>query len=55
MSLRVCVGFISDQTNPINIWYPHQPNNVEENEDQKILWNFPIRTDHEIHRYCCCS
>ena len=30
---------------------PTSPNNVEEYEDTKILWNFPIRTDHEIRHH----
>lgn len=29
-------------------WYEHNPNSVEENENVKILWNFPIQTDHTI-------
>jgi len=39
---------INITTNAVKIWYQHQPNNVEENDDMKILWNFPIRTDHNI-------
>ena len=29
-------------------WYQHQPKSVEENETTKILWDFPIQTDHQI-------
>ena len=29
-------------------WYEHVPDNVLENEDYKMLWDFSIRTDHEI-------
>ena len=29
-------------------WYDHVPDSVLENEDHKILWDFSIRTDHEI-------
>ena len=30
------------------LWYEHKPRAVEENESTKILWNFPIQTDHTI-------
>ena len=29
-------------------WYKHEPENVLENEDYKILWDFSIQTDHVI-------
>ena len=29
-------------------WYEHEPENVLENEDYKILWDFNIQTDHVI-------
>ena len=29
-------------------WYEHEPENVLENEDYKILWDFSIQTDHVI-------
>ena len=29
-------------------WYEHEPESVLENEDNKILWDFSIRTDHVI-------
>ena len=32
-------------------WYEHHPNNIEENEHIKILWNFPVQTDHEIRHH----
>ena len=30
-------------------WYEHVPRKVEENEEVKILWDFDIQTDREIH------
>ena len=30
-------------------WYEHSPKSVEENEGVKLLWDFTIQTDHEIH------
>ena len=30
-------------------WYEHVPRKVEENEEVKILWDFNIQTDREIH------
>ena len=30
-------------------WYKHSPKNVEENEEVKLLWDFTIQTDREIH------
>ena len=30
-------------------WYEHEPQNVLENEDAKILWDFTIQCDHFIH------
>ena len=30
-------------------WYEHSPKSVEENEEGKVLWDFTIQTDHEIH------
>jgi len=36
---------IHDQITP---WYQHQPKSVEENEHVKILWNFPVQTDHRL-------
>ena len=29
-------------------WYEHEPQNLLENEDYKILWDFSIQTDHVI-------
>ena len=29
-------------------WYEHVPESVLENEDYKLLWDFSVRTDHEI-------
>ena len=29
-------------------WYQHQPAQVVENNSIKIMWNFPIQTDHEV-------
>ena len=29
-------------------WYDHVPDSVLENEDCKMLWDFSIRTDHDI-------
>ena len=36
---------IRDKMKP---WYGHQPQTVEENDRAKILWNFPVQTDHRI-------
>lgn len=30
-------------------WYNHTPSDVIENAATKVLWDFPIQTDHEIH------
>ena len=30
-------------------WYEHSPKSVEENEEVKLLWEFTIQTDREIH------
>ena len=30
-------------------WYEHSPKSVEENEEVKLLWDFTIQTDREIH------
>ena len=32
-------------------WYKHEPENVLENEDYKILWDFSIQTDHVIEAW----
>ena len=32
-------------------WYEHEPENVLENEDYKILWDFSIQTDHVIETW----
>ena len=32
-------------------WYEHEPENVLENEDYKILWDFSIQTDHVIEAW----
>ena len=32
-------------------WYEHEPENVLENEDYKILWYFSIQTDHVIEAW----
>ena len=29
-------------------WYDHEPKPVEESEECKLLWDFPIQTDHKI-------
>ena len=29
-------------------WYDHVPESVLENDDYKLLWDFSVRTDHEI-------
>ena len=29
-------------------WYEHTPERVLENDDVKLLWDFPIQTDHHI-------
>ena len=29
-------------------WYDHVPDSVLKNEDYKMLWDFSVRTDHEI-------
>ena len=31
-------------------WFEHSPKSVEENEEVKLLWDFTIQTDREIHR-----
>ena len=30
-------------------WYEHSPKSVEENEEVKLLWDFTIQSDREIH------
>ena len=30
-------------------WYEHYPKSVEENEEVKLLWDFTIQRDREIH------
>ena len=30
-------------------WYEHSPKSVEDNEEVKLLWDFTIQTDREIH------
>ena len=30
-------------------WYEHSPKSVEENEEVKLLWDFTIQIDREIH------
>ena len=30
-------------------WHEHSPKSVEENEEVKLLWDFTIQTDREIH------
>ena len=30
-------------------WYEHSPKSVEENDKVKLLWDFTIQTDREIH------
>ena len=32
-----------------NKWYEHSPKSIEENEEVKLLWDFTIQTDREIH------
>ena len=29
-------------------WYDHAPESVLQNDDYKLLWDFSVRTDHEI-------
>ena len=29
-------------------WYDHKPKPAEESEECKLLWDFPIQTDHKI-------
>ena len=29
-------------------WYDHEPKPAEESEECKLLWDFPIQTDHNI-------
>ena len=29
-------------------WYEHSPDSVEENENYKLLWDFPIQTDRKL-------
>ena len=31
-----------------NKWYVHELESIQENETQKILWNFEVQTDHLI-------
>ena len=33
---------------PNERWYDHAPESVLENDDHKLLWDFSLRTDHEI-------
>ena len=35
-------------TQNANKWYTYEPEPVTENEAVKILWNFPIQTDHQL-------
>ena len=30
-------------------WYEHSPKSIKENEEVKLLWDFTIQTDREIH------
>lgn len=30
-------------------WYEHRPEGVTENNEVKLLWDFPTQTGHEIH------
>ena len=32
----------------MNKWYLHNPESVQENETQKLLWDFEIQTNHLI-------
>ena len=32
--------------NHTNKWYMHDPESVQENETDKLLWDFKIQTDH---------
>ena len=43
ISREFCKKFKFDHTNK---WYMHNPESIQENEMQKILWNFEIQTDH---------
>ncbi len=40
--VRKC-GFERNET-----WYGHVPESVLENDDNKLLWDFSVRTDHGI-------
>ena len=42
---EMCKKFKFDHTNK---WYMHNPASVQENDTQKLLWNFNIQTDHLI-------
>ena len=35
--------------------YEHSPKSVEENQEVKLLWDFTIQTDREIHCGHSCS
>ena len=39
----ICRGFHRNDK-----WYNHVPDSVLENENYKLLWDFSIRTDHNI-------
>ena len=30
-------------------WYEHSPKSIEKNEEVRLLWDFTIQTDREIH------
>ena len=45
IDLEVCRKYDLDTKDK---WYEHEPQAVCENEHYKILWDFPIQTDHVI-------
>ena len=42
---EVCKKFKFDHTNK---WYMHNPTSVQDNDTQKLLWDFDIQTDHLV-------
>ena len=35
-------------TRTLHKWYEHAPGSVEENENYKLLWDFPIQKDRKL-------
>ena len=50
---RLFIGNCAGNTefNCSDQWYKHVPRKVEKNEEVKILWDFNIQTDGEIHHW----